>query len=859
MSRQEQGGVRRPLSGRRALLGEFIMHILNNLLIAGTSAAVFFGHAAPALAQGTNSETKAPSADVVVVTGRAGASDRSREEVSYALTQLSREDLNLQAPISTAEVLKAIPGFWVEASGGEASNNVRTRGIPTDGFSSVALMEDGLTIQHDGGLGYLNADQSFRLDQTISRVEAVRGGPSSIFAANAPGGTVNFITRKAGSRPEGVVKAEVGDYGMYRTDFFYGAPISEGWGFTIGGFYRSDEGVRSPGFTQNQGGQIRVGLSHAWEGGSLDINVKHINDNVGFLLPVPLTFDASRHPAAIPGFDPNYGTLAGPETRLASFRTATGQYAFDLGRGTDVSLTAITGKLSLDLGDGWKLEDTARYRTSDILRNGLFPTGSIETAQGRLNGQLNAAKAAYPTATAVQYRYVTSGQSFDVVNQNGNGLVVSGNLLSVAVPLDEFVNDLRFVKTFDFGGQKHDVAFGAYFADYKQGWNRQMATANLEVRDQARLVNILAVDASGAVVGSVTENGILRYGSLYDNARTSARDFAFYASDEWQITDALRIDGGIRYEKVDITGSVEGKQTVNLGIATTLADNSVTTGTGVFQPINRSYSNTSYTLGADYQFSRDLGVFARYTDTARLPSSSEFQGSTGDALRTDIRVTPITMLEAGVKYQSDILDVYATAFDTKFQNVRFTDNVFSTVTNSFTTRVGYADTLARGVELEGVIRPFDFLDVSGAVSWQKPEYDKFRFTENVGGTPVARNFSGNQLIRVPEIGARLVPGLNLLDGAVRIEFPVEYYSKRFADAANSQSLRPYMVLNFNARWKLSDRFALSLAGVNLSNEIGLTEGNPRAGQFISGDAGARYYLARPVLGRSWRLSATYSF
>jgi outer membrane receptor protein involved in Fe transport len=67
------------------------------------------------------------------------------------------------------------------------------------------------------------------------------------------------------------------------------------------------------------------------------------------------------------------------------------------------------------------------------------------------------------------------------------------------------------------------------------------------------------------------------------------------------------------------------------------------------------------------------------------------------------------------------------------------------------------------------------------------------------------------------------------------------------------------VVNLNARWDVTDALSFSLAGVNLTNEIGLTEGNPRAGQFISGDAGAKYYLARPVLGRSWRVAATYRF
>ncbi len=825
----------------------------SNLLLAGTTALVFANACSVAAAQERSVE-----ADEIVVTGRAGASERQRIDVSYALTAISDEDLRLQAPLSVAETFKTIPGFWVEASGGEASNNVRTRGIPTDGYSSVTIQEDGLTIQHDGGLGWLNADQSFRLDDTIERVEAVRGGPSSIFASNAAGGTVNFITRQAGDEPEGLVRAQVGDYGLYRTDFFYGAPLGDDWGLTIGGFYRSDDGVRDPGFTQNQGGQIRIGLSREFDNGRFSVNVKHIDDNVGFLLPIPLTFDSSGDVAEIPGFDANYGTLAGPDNRLVSFRNVNGPFGFDLARGTDVSLTAITGRLELDLGDSWELQAVARYRTSDTVRNGLFPTGGIETSQARQNSLLAAAQAAYPTATGLIMRYATTGEALPA-NANGNGLVISGNLLSVSVPLDEFTQDIRLARTFDVGGQTHDLAFGVYYSDYRYDYDRYMATANLEVRDQARRLDILAVNATGAVVGSVTENGFLRYGSLFDNATVEAQALAFYASDEWQITPRLRLDLGVRYEAIDMSGAVEGKRTVDLGVAGTLADNQVITGTGQFVGFDRSYDDTSFTIGANYDITDSLGVFARYTDTSRLPSPSEFQGSTGDAVRTDIRITPISMVEGGLKLQSALLDVYATAFYTKYENVRFTDNVFNTTTNSFTTRVGYANTVTYGLELEGVFHPHPMFDVAAALSWQNPEYDAFNFTENVGGAPVTRSFSGNQLIRVPEIGLRVVPGVNLLNGDLRVEAPIEYYSERFADAANSVELPAYTVFNLNARWNLTDALSVSLNGVNLSNEIGLTEGNPRAGQFISGDAGARFYVARPILGRSWRLAATYRF
>ena len=40
--------------------------------------------------------------------------------------------------------------------------------------------------------------------------------------------------------------------------------------------------------------------------------------------------------------------------------------------------------------------------------NGLFPTGNIEAANIRAAGYLAAAKAAYPTATAVKFQYLTA-------------------------------------------------------------------------------------------------------------------------------------------------------------------------------------------------------------------------------------------------------------------------------------------------------------------------------------------------------------------------------------------------------------------------------------------------------------------
>jgi outer membrane receptor protein involved in Fe transport len=791
----------------------------------------------------------------IIVTGRAGASEMRKLEASFAITTLSNEALRLDAPKTVADVFRNIPGFWVESSGGEASNNIRVRGIPRDGYSSIGLFEDGLPVQHDPGLGFLNADQSFRFDETHARVEAVRGGPSSIFAPNAPGGLVNFITRRPGDTLGVLARAEVGEWGFFRGDAWLGVPIAEGWGFGVGGFWRTDEGLRNTEFTANRGGQIRANLSGDVGVGRVFIDVKHIDDTVAFFLPVPLTFDSSGNTAGVPGFDPLEGTFAGRPTERLNFRNVGGDFPFDLARGTGIDLTQVTVKVDLDLGGGWQLANGFRWRTSDTIRNGLFPA-TVGRATDRLRTLRTQLLPQVPGATDVVFRYAGGGEAFDPATANDNGLVSDATLSSVEIPLDEVINDLRLSRVFEFGNNRHDVTLGFYYAGFDVGFQRFGSTALLEVASNARLLDIVAVDAGGRALFTASESGITRYGSQFNNASNSSDVIAFYASDEWSIGDRVRLDVGLRWEKLRFGGRVERQRTVNLGVPTTLADDQVIAGTGQFDSFSRSFDDFGFTIGGNFQFKRDFGAFARYTSTFRLPNATDFLGQ---AVRTDLVKEDIQLAEAGLKFASPLLDLFLTGFYTYFEGVRFTSNEFDPATGGFIQRVEFADARTLGLEAEGLFRPARFFDLGFIATFQNPEFRNFEFTENVGGQPVERSFSGNRLLRVPEFSFRLVPGLNLVDNRLRLQARVEYFGGRFADAANSVKLPAYWVLGATAQFAATEQLSFQVTGDNLTNSIGLTEGNPRAGQFASGDAGAQFYLARPIFGSSFRFSALYRF
>lgn len=823
-----------------------------SLAAAATTAA------ASNLTPAGNGSTSVANIDEVVVTGRAGVEERTKLDTSYSVTNIDQEKLRLQGPTSVTESLKSVPGFWVEASGGEASGNVRARGIPVDGYGSITLLEDGIAVQNDPALGYLNGDQAFRLDETIDRIEVVRGGPSSIFYSNAPAGAVNYISRKVRDHAEGVAKYTYGDYGLNRIDLWYGAPLGD-WKLSAGGFFRYDNGIRDPGFHGDDGGQFRVTLAREWDTGKVSFDVKRLDDKVYLDLGIPMRTYPDGKIRAVPGFNGNYGTIAGPETEFSEMLTANGtHFAFDNTLGTQVKRTQITANFEFQLGDGFTFTDRVRHDDTDTLRNGVYPN-QLLSAASFLSSSANTKLLTtyYPGASSLQLRYTDSPTT---PFNTPNGLVVVGGLRSVSSPVSELMNDARLSRQFEMGSQTHDATLGFYIADVRQDFSRYSSSALLNVQDNSRLLDLVALNADGTVAGYLTNGGIYRYGYEWANANGQSTTTAFYLADEWQVTQALRIDAGLRWEQTHLTASTEEQMTVNQGTSPT---SQMLTGNGQFVHFDQTFSKVGWTLGGNWQFTDHSGLFARYTPAFRLPSLSTYTTAGLTATNNTVSkpiVQTMQLGEIGYKYANQWTDLYATAFWTKYNNVGFTNTVFNFTSNTPpTTQNLYADTRTYGLELEGGFYPADWFDLTYSSTLENPKYVGLVYTDNVGGQPVLRDFNGHQLIRVPKVSVRIVPGVNLFGQRLRVQAAWEWEGARYVDTANSVVLPHYDVVNVSARLAVTERFDLYAYVDNVTNSFGLTEGNPRAGEVQSADAGANTFIARPILGRDFRLSMMYRF
>lgn len=791
--------------------------------------------------------------ETIIVTGRAGAANLSQQDASFAVTVLDRDMINRAAPSSTADLFTLIPGFWVESSGGEAANNVRMRGIPTDGFSSIALLENGIPVQYDGNLGYLNTDQSFRLDETIARVEAVRGGPSTIFAPNSPGGTVNFLTRRGVDPPQTVLKYTLGDYAHHRIDMVTTRQLSDTSGILMGGFFRRDNGMRNPGFTANEGGQIR--LRHDYDDGHNRVffDLRHLDDRVAFYLPVPLAQEAEGEISGIPGFNPLTDTLAGPDTESLKILTGDGLLDFDLSEGTHTKLTAVTMGAEIELRPDWTVMGAMRIRKSDTLRNALFPVGAPQALGDYLAAQEAEVLEAFPGGRTLSVSYAADGPPLggDVA---ADALVLEAELRSARVPLDEAILDFRLNGALDLAG-RHDMAAGVSVAAYDLRYDRSGGVVLLRAENQARRLDVGVHDADGYQIGALTDNGFLEYGSVFNRAGMQVDALAIYVADEWAITPKLRLDFAGRWERNTIKAQVAEAVRVDLGNPFTLADDSVFASTGSEVSRERAFDAFGWSLGANYSTSRHLGIHARYTDTFRIPSASEFTSIE----RTDQGVVPITMAEVGGKFATRDVEIQATGFYTRYERLPFLDYRYDDLSKTYQPVTAIAETRTHGLEIEARLAPADGFDLAFSATLQDGRYHDFAFSTLVNGVPVSYDYTGNRLIRVPRAAFRLTPAVTILDGKLRTELEVSRYSDRYANTSNTRVLPAYTLGDLNVLFRLSNQVMITAHVRNLTNELGLTEGNPRAGFYAIEDPGTDYFLARPEFGRTAHVSLRFEF
>ncbi len=797
-------------------------------LIAATAQAQIVPSSEPtATAPATDQATAAEPDQEIIVVGTAGGGTR-RQDAAFAVTTISNEAIARAAPNSTADLLRTVPGISAESSGGQNGANIFVRGYPSGGDAQfVTFQVAGVPVFPPSTLSFLENSQLIRLDETVQRVEAVRGGTGSLFSNGQPGLTVNVVQRTGGKDFHGLAKVSYTDFDEIRGDAWVSGPLGEDTGFMVGGYYAQGNGLRDPQFRAEKGGQITANIHHDFGNkGSFEVYARYLNDRGQWLLPIPIVVGAGGKISAYPGFDAGTGALAGRETRITT--NVAGQRV-DLadGRGAKVINTGLS--FDYELADGLRFRERMSYLGGRADTTGLVPADApISAAQMAIN--LGGAG-----STVSSLSYVNGGGT---VTTGAGTQVLRAGIWTVDKNLTSYVADTAL----EWSTGSNKLTGGFYYANYttRDTWSLGNQVL-LAAEPNARLLNLTLNGGRTA-----TLNGFTSGPGFIVNAYYEGSDYAAYGVDEFQITPELRIDGGVRWQQHVVDGTIRtpAAATINRdGNPLTLYDNAVSV-FGSPGQVKYNKSEWSWTAGVNYDFTRQIGAFARYSRGNSFPQF--------DNLREGLtNVAQIDTYEGGVKVSTSLLNLYATVFHNKFDGLA-TVNLVSTPTNPTPTPVtAVGGAKATGVEMEGVLRPFRGFSLTAAGTYLDATYRGF-FTGNG-----AINNTGNRVQRQPRWTWRVTPALDVDVGGFKPSLfaTLQYTGDRFSDPENQQVLPNYYQLDAGVSVDISDRLRIAVTGNNLTDELGLTEGNPR----IIGGQGTGAILARPILGRSFRFSASAKF
>lgn len=785
--------------------------------------------------------------EAVVVTGT--QTPRTKLETSNATTVLTAADITQASPRSTTEALRYVPGFTrVESSGGEVNQNISMRGIL--GVEYVMFMEDGLPVFPTMHTFFMNADNLFRMDENIERMEVVRGGSSALFGSNTPGAIVNLINKTGGAEPSGSMKATGASAGLARYDFNLNGPLGSDWRFNLGGFYRYDHGVRDPGYPGIRGGQFKGSLTHLLDNGHFRLSLKMIDDRNQFILPLP--FRNPDDPEYVPGFSDD-GAMSTREGLHLRVPLPTGEeLELPLDDGLRTKATWLTGDVAFDLGQGWAIHNTAQLMENDQGWNAIVPFDVQEDTVflNRLGITADSIRLFYTNqfdAPGVPTRFNTA-----------NGLVAPGGEWHVEKPLTAFQNQLQVRKTTG----ENSFSLGLYFANYTQG-NRWFFTEILtDVRDNPRFLDVVAY--SGGTPRQITSNGFRNFLSLYVNGSGQTTVFSGVVGGSVKLSERVRADAGVRYEADDFVLSVENTAKIDLdGDPATTYDNE-TWGTGTFRQFQRAFDDWAASLGLNYALNPNMSLYAQGSRGFKMPALDEFLFSESQGRVDAFDPQQNWTAEAGVKYASRRYAATVNGFFTELRNITGQGAVTNPATGEITWITQTApETRSYGLEIEAAAALSSRLSVLATGTILKADFAACPDTAAdstaapcPGGADV-----GTFLLGVPPLIGN-VAATYTAPGGLQLVADWHFVARRystFADSAGNRNRLPtYSYLNLRGAYRLPGQpLTLSAELLNAYQSKGLEEGNPRLTQV--GGRTSDLFLARPILPRRFMASVRYEF
>jgi len=224
----------------------------------------------------------------------------------------------------------------------------------------------------------------------------------------------------------------------------------------------------------------------------------------------------------------------------------------------------------------------------------------------------------------------------------------------------------------------------------------------------------------------------------------------------------------------------------------------------------------------------------------------------------------LTLYEAGVTFaRYDVLGTFR-VFRTVYNNQSNGGGVDPA--NPDLNQGFFANSAANGVDLDATYRPsFERLQrfsLHVEATYQDPAFSNVTTgVITVNGQNISQQvdsfYNGKTPQRTPNLMYTITPALDLPDHRGQVYLRYLYTGRIFADNGDQVELPGYGDLAIGAIYNLNEHATLNVNIDNITNSLGLTEGNPRQGftqSIVNG-----FFYGRGIVGTTALVSLTYKF
>lgn len=302
-------------------------------------------------------------------------------------------------------------------------------------------------------------------------------------------------------------------------------------------------------------------------------------------------------------------------------------------------------------------------------------------------------------------------------------------------------------------------------------------------RIKFRHFNNFSLDSENSVDPFLFDPGLFDYSVPITAAyRTRTRQYSLFAEDRLALTDQFSLVAGVNYEHAHVDRY------------------SIAANGSELQVLDKSLSNTTWRVGAVYQPTPALSLYAQYATAVDplgslvtfSPSQSQFRNTTGD------------QVEAGVK--ATFLDGRGNFTFAAYRIVKKNLLVRNPTDLTDTTPLQVGQRSAKGLEASLTLDLPQGFGIEANGSILEAQFDEF----NAGGV----SYNGNTPPNVPEATANLWLHYDPLP-RLRTRAGLRYVGRTFSDNANTFRVPGYAVVDAGISYAFTDNLAANLRVYNL--------------------------------------------